>query len=112
MKEQQQKKQKQQEEMKKREEERRRREEEEQRKQLEGGLDRILESLNANDSNPAIGLCGIELGSVRLRLLSKALEKNTSCMSIDFGRKQLNDEDGVSLADMLKVNQHLEKLEV
>jgi len=47
----------------------------------------------------------------RLRLLTQALEKNLSCQSIDLSRKGLNDEDGVSIAGMLKVNVGLEKIE-
>jgi len=110
-KEQQAKKQKQIQEQLRKEQERKRREEEEQRKKMEGGLDQILQALGENTSPPHITVCGIELSSVRLRLLTQAMEKNFSCMSLDLNRKGLNDEDGVSLAGMLEKNMHLQKLE-
>ena len=47
---------------------------------------------------------------MRLRLLAKSLENNTSCHSIDLSRKALTDEDGVSLAGMLHTNKHLHVL--
>ncbi|KAF4710610.1 hypothetical protein FOZ63_005207 [Perkinsus olseni] len=65
------------------EEEQRKREEEEQRKQLEGGLDKILAQLHQNTSNvQAVTLAGIDIGSVRLRLLCNALIANRSCTTI------------------------------
>merc|ERR1712242_181147 len=86
-------------EQQRREQERKRREEEEMRKKMEGGLDQLLDALTKNTSAKDITLCGIELSSVRLRLLTQAMENNFSCMSLDLNRKGLNDEDGVSLAD-------------
>merc|ERR1711904_479593 len=64
-----------------------------------------------NISVPHITVCGIDVSSVRLRLLTQALENNQSCQSIDLSRKGLNDEDGVSIAGMLKKNKGLEKIE-
>lgn len=93
------------------EQERKRQEEEEQRKKMEGGLDQILLALQQDISVPHITVCGIELSSVRLRLLTQAMENNRSCMSLDLNRKGLNDEDGVSLAGMLERNTNLQKLE-
>lgn len=98
-------------EQKRLEQEKKRREEEEQRKKMEGGLDQILDALTRNASAPHITVCGIELGSVRLRLLTKALADNESCVSMDLNRKGLCDEDGTSLADMLMKNSNLQKLE-
>jgi len=98
-------------EQQRKEQERKRREEEEQRKKMEGGLDQIIEALLRNVSPPHITVCGIELTSVRLRLLTQALENNTSCMSLDLNRKGLNDEDGLALAGMLEKNKCLQKLE-
>lgn len=109
--EQQAKKEKQKQEQLKKEQERKRREEEEQRKKMEGGLDQIIDALSKNVSPPHIALCGIELSSVRLRLLTQALANNTSCLSLDLNRKGLNDEDGCSLALMLEKNTFLQKLE-
>jgi len=109
--EQQAKKQKQIQEQLRKEQERKRREEEEQRKKMEGGLDQILDALQKNISSPHITVCGIELSSVRLRLLTQAMVNNYSCMSLDLNRKGLNDEDGVSLAGMLEKNTNLQKLE-
>jgi len=98
-------------EQKRAEQERKRREEEEQRKKMEGGLDQILDALSRNASQQHITMCGIELGSVRLRLLTQALDNNTSCMSMDLNRKGLCDEDGISLGEMLEKNTTLQKLE-
>lgn len=99
-------------EQKRLEAEKKRREEEEQRKKMEGGLDQILDALIRNVSAPHITVCGIELGSVRLRLLAQALAKNeTTCMSMDLNRKGLCDEDGDYLAGMLEQNCNLQKLE-
>merc|ERR1719323_1640038 len=78
---------------------------------MEGGLDQLLDALTKNTSGKDITLCGIELSSVRLRLLTQAMENNYSCMSLDLNRKGLNDEDGVSLAGMLEKNANLQKLE-
>jgi len=104
-------KQKQLQELQRKEAERKRREEEDQRKKMEGGLEQILGALTANMSAPHITVCGIELSSVRLRLLTKAMSDNLSCMSLDLSRKGLDDEDGKSLANMLSKNQALQKLE-
>jgi len=98
-------------EQQRKEQERKRREEEEMRKKMEGGLEQILHALAKNASAPDITVCGIDLSSVRLRLLAKALEVNTSCKSIDLNRKGLNDEDGDFLAKMLEQNSGLQKLE-
>lgn len=98
-------------EQQRKEQERKRREEEEQRKKMEGGLDQILDALTRNVSQPHITVCGIELSSVRLRLLTQALENNVSCMSIDLNRKGLKDEDGIALAGMLEKNYNLQKVE-
>merc|ERR1719277_2649659 len=105
------KKQKQIQEQMRKEQERKRREEEEQRKKMEGGLDQIIDGLTKNVSAPHITVCGIELSSVRLRLLTQAMSHNTSCMSLDLNRKGVNDEDGISLAGMLEKNINLQKLE-
>uniref|UniRef100_A0A6U6UAR3 Uncharacterized protein n=1 Tax=Zooxanthella nutricula TaxID=1333877 RepID=A0A6U6UAR3_9DINO len=91
--------------------ERKRREEDEQRKKMEGGLEQIVDALTRNVSQQHITVCGMELGSVRLRLLTRALEDNLSCMSMDLNRKGLCDEDGMSLAWMLEKNMNLQKLE-
>lgn len=112
LKEQEAKKLKQQQELKKKEEERKRREEEEQRAKMEGGLDQLLGQLQTNQTPAHISICGIELGTVRLRLLAQALYANTSCHSLDLSRKGLTDEDGVFLAGMLKRNVALRKLEL
>jgi len=98
-------------EQRRKEAERKRREEEEMRKKMEGGLDQLLDALTKNASAPHITICGIELSSVRLRLLTQAMSENCSCISLDLNRKGLNDEDGQSLADMLTKNTHLQKLE-
>jgi len=98
-------------EQRRKEAERKRREEEEMRKKMEGGLDQLLDALQKDVSAPHITVCGIELSSVRLRLLTQAMEDNHSCMSLDLNRKGLNDEDGLSLAGMLEKNTHLQKLE-
>lgn len=98
-------------EQRRKEAERKRREEEEMRKKMEGGLDQLLDALTKNASAPHITVCGIELSSVRLRLLTQAMESNYSCMSLDLNRKGLNDEDGLSLAGMLEKNTNLQKLE-
>ncbi|KAF4694653.1 hypothetical protein FOZ60_007620 [Perkinsus olseni] len=95
------------------EEEQRKREEEEQRKQLEGGLDKILAQLHQNTSNvQAVTLAGIDIGSVRLRLLCNALIANRSCTTITLARKCLSDEDGVSLSAMLEVNRTLQYVDL
>ncbi|CAD7968473.1 unnamed protein product [Amoebophrya sp. A120] len=99
-------------ERRRKEEERRKREEEEQRAKMEGGLDQLMGHLVANTSVENVSCAGIELGSVRLRLLAQALEKNTSCVSIDLSRKGLNDEDGVTLAKMLHKNDSLRKMDL
>lgn len=101
-----------QQEARKKEEERKRREEEEQRAKMEGGLDQLLGHLMANTSSSHVSVKGIELGEVRLRLVAKALEANTSCLSIDLSRKGLQDNDGVALAEMLKRNKTLQKLDL
>lgn len=92
--------------------ERKKREEEDMRKKMEGGLDQLLEALKQNASAPHITVCGIELNTVRLRVLCGDLAANQSCVSLCLDRKGLNDEDGQSLAAMLEKNSYLQKLEV
>lgn len=103
---------------KEREAERKRLEEEEQMRHMQGGLNQIVDALGKNTSAPHISLCGISLytepgpSSVNLRLLTKSMAANESCMSLDLNRKGLSDEDGLSIAAMLESNHHLQKLEV
>ncbi|EER18004.1 conserved hypothetical protein [Perkinsus marinus ATCC 50983] len=95
------------------EEERKRREEEEQRKQLEGGLDLILAQLHLNTSNvQSVSFEGVDVASVRLRLLCNALTINNSCTAITLARKGFNDEDGVLLATVLGVNRTLKYVDL
>merc|ERR1719277_64404 len=96
---------------KQREAERKRIEEEEQRKKMEGGLEQMVDSLSKNMSAPHITACGIKLTTIRLRLLTKTVENNHSCLSLDLNRKGLKDEDGENLASMLEKNAYLQKLE-
>lgn len=106
-----------QQEQQRKEQEKRRREEEEQRKKMEGGLDQIMSAMYSNTTAANITTCSIDLdskpgqGSVRLRVMAGAMADNTSCLSLDLSRKGMTDEDGVSLAEMLEKNQHLQKLE-
>ncbi|CAD7955191.1 unnamed protein product [Amoebophrya sp. A25] len=99
-------------ERRRKEEERRRREEEEQRAKMEGGLDQLMGHLIGNTSVPNVSVAGIELGSVRLRLLAQAMEDNLSCETIDLSRKGLNDEDGVTIGKMLAKNKALTKMDL
>mmetsp|Transcript_4583 Transcript_4583/g.11201 ORF Transcript_4583/g.11201 Transcript_4583/m.11201 type:complete len:284 (+) Transcript_4583:738-1589(+) len=99
-------------ERRRKEEERRRREEEEQRAKMEGGLDQLMGHLVANTSVENVSCAGIELGSVRLRLLAQAMEKNTSCQTLDLSRKGLTDEDGVTMANMLLKNDSLRRMDL
>lgn len=98
-------------EQQKREQERRKKEEEEATKQMHGGFDLIRDALKNNTSARDITFCGIELTNVRVRLLAQAMEKNTTCISLDMNRKGLTDEDGVQLAGMISNNSNLQKLE-
>lgn len=99
-----------QQEQKKKELEKRLREEEEQRKKMQGGLEIILSSLTNDTSKESICIQGMELTSIKVRLISKALEKNTSCRCLDLSRRSLSDTDGVAMANMLKHNVGLEVL--
>jgi len=104
---------------KKREEERRREQEEETRKKMQGSFQQIVSALQNDTSAPHITACGIQmLSAANLRVLTKELENNRSCQSLDLNRKGLTDDmgdgspgDGESLANMLLKNTHLQKLE-
>merc|ERR1711920_1221121 len=68
--------------------------------------------LASNTSDPCATLAGVELESVRLRLLAQALEHNVSCVTMDLSRRKLTDEDGVALAQCMKNNAYLKKLDL
>lgn len=74
-------------------------------------MEQIVDSLSKNISAPHITVCGIKVTTIRLRLLTRTLEDNYSCVSLDLNRKGLQDEDGDSLASMLEKNSYLQKLE-
>lgn len=103
---------------KEREAERKRLEEEEQMRQMQGGLNQIVDTMFKNTTAPHVSMCGISLYtepgpySVNLRLLTKSMADNHSCMSLDLNRKGLSDEDGLAIATMLETNACLQKLEV
>lgn len=97
-----------QQEQKRKEAERRQREEEEQRKKMQGGLEIILTALTSDTSKESICIQGIELSNIQIRLISKALEKNTSCRCLDLSRRNLQDADGVALAKAMESNTGLD----
>jgi len=96
----------------KEEEERKRKEEAEQRSKLEGRFEHMLTSLQENNTPQEYTVSGLTLGNVRLRLLAKNVEKNTSLLGLHLGRMKINDEDAPLLEQMLMNNKKLQKLEL
>ena len=58
------------------EQERKKQEELDTKKQLEGGLNRLLDQIHENRSPPSLVFSGIEFDSVRVRLVKEALSAN------------------------------------
>eukprot|EP00920_Eleutheroschizon_duboscqi_P043845 GHVT01104532.1.p2 GENE.GHVT01104532.1~~GHVT01104532.1.p2 ORF type:complete len:259 (+),score=23.64 GHVT01104532.1:4057-4833(+) len=96
------------------EKERKRREEEEQRNRLEGGLERLILRVKANEPLlKDISFTGFRLDSVKLRLLvQEGLTHNRVLLSLDLSRRNLGDQDGEILATMLETNRTLQNLSV
>jgi len=93
-------------------EEQKRKEEEEQRGTLEGRLAKLINDLAANSTGIEFSVSGIEMGSVRWRILADALEKNSSLRDLHMSRKEIEDEDGVEIIKSLKPNTTINKLEL
>lgn len=55
---------------------------------------------------------GIELGTIRARILATNIVPNSSLMCISMNRKSIEDEVGVDLARMLMLNKHIRKIEL
>ena len=96
----------------KQEEERKRKEEAEQRSKLEGRFELMLSNLQENNTPQEYTVAGLNLGSVRLRLLAKCVEKNISLLGLHVCRMQISDDDAIILQQMLMINGKLQKLEL
>jgi hypothetical protein len=72
----------------------------------------MINRLEANNTPQEYTLSGLNLGSIRLRLLATFLDKNKSLLGLHLCRKMINDADSATLAHVLQVNRKLEKLEL
>lgn len=55
---------------------------------------------------------GIDLGTIRTRILANNIVHNTSLKSLSMTRKSIEDEVGVDLARILMINKNLRKIEL
>lgn len=72
----------------------------------------ILGKLQRDQTPRDLTTSGIELGTVRTRILINNIVPNTSLNCLTMCRKMVEDEVGVDLARMLMLNKHLRKLEL
>jgi len=86
--------------------------EEQDMKKIEGRMRNILIDIKADKSSRDITTAGMKLGPIRCGLLASSVETNVSLMSMHLSRKQLKDEEGVLMANMIKINKNMRKLEM
>ncbi len=72
----------------------------------------MLSHLGENRTPQEYTLSGLNLGTVRLRLLAQHVEKNTSLLGLHLCRKQVADCDVEILTHMLSINTRMQKLEL
>ncbi len=72
----------------------------------------ILSRLQDNRTAQEYTLSGLNLGTVRLRLLAQAVEKNSTLLGLHLCRKQITDTDMEIIVNMLAANTKLQKLEL
>ena len=72
----------------------------------------LLGKLQRNETAYDVTLSGIELGSIRTRILATNIVRNTSLLSLSMSRKGIEEEVGVDLARMLLVNKNIRKIEL
>jgi hypothetical protein len=85
---------------------------EEESKRLGGRLLGLLGKLQRNATPRDVSTEGIELGTVRAKMLLNNIAANTSLMCLAMTRKLSDDEIGVDMARMLMVNKSIRKLEL
>ena len=85
---------------------------EEESKRLGGRMLNLLGKLQRNETPRDLSTSGIDLGTVRCRILVNNLVPNTSLSCLTMTRKLTDDEIGIDLARMLMLNKTLRKLEL
>ena len=87
-------------------------EEKKQLRQLEGRLEIMIGRIQGSETPFEYTLAGINLGQVRSRIVYKSLYKNKSLFGLHLARKNIGNEDGSWIANMLQQNENLEKIEL
>lgn len=85
---------------------------EEESKKLGGRMINMLRKLQMNETPRDFDFTGIDLGSVRLRILVGNMVGNETLRAVSLTRKLIEEEEGVYLAQMLMVNKNIRKLEL
>lgn len=84
----------------------------EESKKLGGRMINMLRKLQKDETPRDFDFTGIDLGSVRLRILVSNTVCNESLRSLSLTRKVIEEEEGVYIAQMLMVNKNIRKLEL
>ena len=72
----------------------------------------MLGKLQRNSTPRDMTLSGIELGTIRARILINNILHNESLMCVSMNRKLIEDEVGVDIARMLMLNKNIRKVEL
>lgn len=72
----------------------------------------MLRKLQMNETPRDFDFTGIDLGSVRARILINNMVGNNTLRACSLTRKLIEEEEGVYLAQMLMVNKNIRKIEL
>lgn len=72
----------------------------------------ILKKLQCDQTHRDLTTSGIELGTVRSRILIQNIVPNSTLSCLSMNRKLIEDEIGVDLARMTMVNKNVRKIEL
>jgi hypothetical protein len=84
---------------------------EEESKRLGGLMLMMIHKLKLNSTPRDYSFAGVDLGTVRARILINALGPNTSLYCLSVNRKQIEDEIGAEIGRMMLVNNKIRKIE-
>ena len=88
------------------------RKQEKESKRLGGRMLNILGKLQRNQTHRDMSTSGIELGTLRARILINNVYNNKSLYCMSMTRQHTEDEVGVDLARMLMINKTVRKIEL
>lgn len=72
----------------------------------------MINDLKQNSTTLDFTVSGLDLRPAQIRILVKAVENNFSLKGLNMSRKKIGDAEGVEIANNLKKNFVLERLEL